>query len=125
MRTVRLTNAWCPTSEGIGSCLPVVGPASGGVSTYAHVGNCLLVQSEPAALAAAVREVQGDAARTIARVAAAREAAKRFGWPLVCFSLLDLYAEIHALTAGVRDQAVLPPDFISTEEHAALEKRFA
>ncbi len=111
--------------EAMASGLPLVAPAAGGVTAYAHSGNCWLAPPEPAAFAAAVRAVQGDAEVRMARVAAARETAKRFAWPLVCSSFLDLYSEIRALTAGIREQPLLPPDFVSTEEHSVLEREFA
>jgi hypothetical protein len=56
-------------------------------------------------------------------VAAARETPKRSAWPVVCFSFLDLCAEIQALTAGVREEPLLQPDFISSaEKHSVLAR---
>jgi alpha-1,6-mannosyltransferase len=111
--------------EAMASGLPLVAPAAGGVTAYAHVGNCWLAPPEPAAFAKAVRALQGNPEDRIARVAAARETAKRFAWPSVCSSFLDLYAEIHALRTGMHDQPLLPPDFVSTEERFVFEKEFA
>lgn len=111
--------------EAMASGLPLVAPASGGVAAYADASNCLLVRNDPAAFADGVRAIRGNAKSTSARVAAARETAARFGWHSVCSSFLDLYAEICAFTAGVREQPVLPPDFVSTHEHVSLERRFA
>jgi alpha-1,6-mannosyltransferase len=108
--------------EAMASGLPLVAPAAGGITAYAHRGNCWLAAPEPAAFAAAVRAVQGDTEARIARVTAALETAKRFGWPSVCSSFLDLYAEIHALQAGAREQPLLPPDFVSTERRSSSER---
>lgn len=111
--------------EAMASGLPLVAPATGGVTAYANARNCWLAETEPAALAAAVRAVQGDSETKSARVAAALETAKKFDWPAVCSSFLDLYAEIHALREGLLDEPSLPPAFVSTEEQLALERRFA
>ncbi len=111
--------------EAMASGLPVVAPAAGGLTAYAHNGNCWLAPPEPAAFAAAIRAIQGDAETRMTKVTAALETAKQFAWPSVCSAFLDLYAEIHALTAGLRERPLLPPDFVSTEEPSALAREFA
>lgn len=111
--------------EAMASGLPLVAPAAGGIATFAHANNCWLADPEPSAFAAAVRAVQGDAKARLTKAAAASETAKRFAWPLVCSAILDLYADIHELRAGIRDQPSLPPDFVSTEEPFTLEREFA
>jgi alpha-1,6-mannosyltransferase len=100
--------------EAMTSGLPLVAPATGGVSAYANGGNCWFADPEPAAFAAAVRAIHANPVARARRVTAARATAERFAWPRVCSAILDLYAEIHAAATEDRGEWLLPPDFFST-----------
>ena len=100
--------------EAMASGLPVIGPDSGGITSYAGDGNAVLVPAEPAAFARACRELQNDSERIRRLREAGRQTSRRYDWPTVAAGFFELYEELHALTQGTLDNARLQPAFYST-----------
>lgn len=82
--------------EALASGLPLVAPASGGVRSYAHLGNAWLAQPEGADFAGAVRALLADPAEREARARLGRVTAEQRRWPLVAARFFDLYDQIAA-----------------------------
>lgn len=101
--------------EAMASGLPLVGPASGGILTYANEANAWLTEAKPAALAAAIESVFAGSDQRSDRVATALAAARLFDWPVVTAQFLDLYQELHRRhDAASALEPNLTPDFEST-----------
>ena len=108
--------------EAMASGLPVVGPNSGGLTSYAHSGNASLVNPDPESFASAVialREERGYA-ETLRQ--AGRATAERFDWPAVASSFFALYEELHAVVQGAREEPAMAPAFYSS--YPGTRRRF-
>lgn len=99
--------------EAMASGLPLVGPASGGILTYANGGNAWLGEPRGAQMAELVEQVFAEPAARRERVKAALSTAGEFDWPVVARQFLELYSEL-AETSGQASARVLRPDFEST-----------
>lgn len=108
--------------EAMASGLPLIGPNSGGLTSYAHSGNASLVNPDPesfAAAAIALREETG-LAETLRQ--AGRATAERFDWPVVASSFFALYEELHAVVQGARGESAEAPAFYSS--YPGITRRF-
>jgi glycosyltransferase involved in cell wall biosynthesis len=76
--------------EAMASGLPLVAPNSGGITTYANTANAWLADPQPAAFAAAIRNVMEDSDRD-QKVARALLTAQAYQWNSVASRYLDLY----------------------------------
>ena len=98
--------------EAMASGLPLVGPNSGGVTSYANQQNAWLATAAPANFAAAIESLFSDAAERDRRVQAALETARQLEWRNVAAQFLNLYADLQARTQGL--PAASEPQFVST-----------
>ena len=80
--------------EAMASRVPVVVPSAGGVLTYASTGNAWLAAADGESFALAVRAAATSPDQ--ARLAAARETARAFDWPVVTAAYFRLYDALHA-----------------------------
>jgi glycosyltransferase involved in cell wall biosynthesis len=80
--------------EALASGTPLVGPAAGGLLTYANADNAWLAAPTPPAFAAAVREVFADAGRRQKRVQRGLPDARRFAWPKVTERYFHFYENL-------------------------------
>jgi alpha-1,6-mannosyltransferase len=100
--------------EAMASGLPMIAPNSGGLTSYAHPGNALLVNPDAASFASAVVALREETGLAQAVRLAGRATAERFDWPAVASSFFDLYEELHALVQGVHGEPVMAPAFYSS-----------
>ena len=98
--------------EAMASGLPLVGPNSGGLTTYANARNAWLSAATPDSFRAAVEDVFANESRREQRVAAGLETARQFEWRNVAPQFLLLYAELHSRTQGLPSKS--EPQFVST-----------
>ena len=77
--------------EALASGLPLVAPSSGGVRSYATLGNAWLAEPEGAEFASAVRAVMADSEEREARVHAGRLTAEQHRWPIVAARFFEIY----------------------------------
>jgi len=101
--------------EAMASGLPLVGPNSGGITTYANEGNAWLAPPEAAAFAAAIESVFTEPGERCRKVGAALETARQLEWRNVAPQFLKLYADLHARTQGLPAQVENDPQFVSTQ----------
>jgi hypothetical protein len=94
--------------EAMASGLPIVGPDSGGITSYAHPGNAVLVKADAEAFANATILLRDDRSRTIAQRLAGRRTACEFDWPMVCSSFFALYEELCAAVRSNREPVIAP-----------------
>jgi glycosyltransferase involved in cell wall biosynthesis len=104
--------------EAMASGLALVGPASGGLTSYASSANAWLVEPHPEAYVRAIRTVRSDPAACAARLRAARATAEALDWAAVTAEFFELYDEIHALVSGKHARPRVAPAFYSTEKNA-------
>ena len=100
--------------EAMASGLPLVGPDSGGVTSYANESNAWLVDANAEAYARAVADVVASVELRERRTAGARATALEFSWPSVTARYLELYEELHARFHGNEAEASIAPHFFST-----------
>jgi alpha-1,6-mannosyltransferase len=100
--------------EAMASGLPLIGPNSGGLTSYADSSNAWLVEATPESYVRAVYAIRSDPAATAARLRTARATAEKYDWSAVASQFFDLYDELHALVQGRRSEPLLPPAFFST-----------
>jgi glycosyltransferase involved in cell wall biosynthesis len=100
--------------EAMASGLPVIAPNSGGITSYAHSGNALLMNPEAEAFASAAIRLRQDADFAAALRRAGRSTAESFDWPVVASSFFLLYEELHAVVQGERDEPAMAPAFYSS-----------
>ncbi|HYP13209.1 MAG TPA: glycosyltransferase [Bryobacteraceae bacterium] len=79
--------------EAMAAALPVVGPPSGGLLSYAHAGNAWLASPEPEAFAEAVRAIFRNEEERTRRTLNARRTAEEFSWPRIAARFFDLFDE--------------------------------
>lgn len=84
--------------EAMAAGLPVVGPASGGILSYANTENAWLGPAEPKAFASAIRSINHNAQERAQKTSRAREMAERFCWPRVAARFFEFFDE--AVTRG-------------------------
>ncbi len=101
--------------EAMAAGLALIAPDTGGITTYANRTNAWLVHADADAMAAAAREIRMNPTVRKVKIAAARETAETFSWPVVTKRLLELYEEISAITRNRRFQPLLSPRTWSTE----------
>lgn len=100
--------------EAMASGVPVIAPDSGGIKSYADESNSFLVSGSAESFAHAVCTAMSAAELRQAKAQAGRLTAKRFSWPAVTDSFLELYDSIYSIGRGgvvIRDAA---PAFCST-----------
>jgi glycosyltransferase involved in cell wall biosynthesis len=100
--------------EAMAAGVPLVAPASGGVTAYANVGNAWVTEPTGAAFAAALLQIRDDPTETAQRVGAARATAVRLNWSSVCRNYYELYGSLSARTSLAERSSLLEPDFYST-----------
>src|SRR5262249_48348575 len=100
--------------EAMASGLPVIAPASGGITSYACAGNASLVEPDAEAFAGAAIALREHPELADAHRRAGRATAKRFDWPAVTASFFALYDELHAIVQGRSAVPATPPAFYST-----------
>jgi alpha-1,6-mannosyltransferase len=100
--------------EAMASGLPVVGPSTGGITSYAHAGNASLVEPTAEAFSGAVLRLREDWALGEAHRKAGRATAESFEWAIVASSFFKLYEELAAVVQGHRDEPAAKPAFYST-----------
>jgi glycosyltransferase involved in cell wall biosynthesis len=100
--------------EAMASGLPVIAPNSGGVTSYAHAGNALLVEPNGESFAGAAVALRGEAGLTSSLRHAGRATAERFDWPAVASSFFALYEDIYTTVRGEREEPDLAPAFYSS-----------
>jgi alpha-1,6-mannosyltransferase len=108
--------------EAMASGLPIVGPDSGGITSYAHSGNASLVKPTAEAFAQAAVMLREDRSLAESRRHTGRRTAREFEWPVVCASFFALYEELHALVQGQREEPAMPPVFYSS--YSSLRRPF-
>jgi alpha-1,6-mannosyltransferase len=101
--------------EAMASGLPLIGPNSGGLTSYANAANAWLVDPEPEAYVRAIRSILAGRDAASARLRAARATAEKFDWAAVTAEFFELYDELHALVRGERAEPLLAPAFFSTQ----------
>lgn len=104
--------------EAMASGTPLVAPASGGVTTYAHSGNAWLSEPTGEAFAASIRSIVFEPEDCRRRVAEALHTAARFGWPQAAAHYFRLYAALHAIRLGSSPEHFPPALFYSTPRRA-------
>jgi alpha-1,6-mannosyltransferase len=100
--------------EAMASGLPVIGPNSGGITSYAHRDNAVLVRPDAESFAQAAISLRENRDLARARRLAGRATAESFEWSRVAASFFALYEEIHTLVQGGRGEPALAPAFYST-----------
>lgn len=103
--------------EAMASGLPLIGPNSGGLTSYANAANAWLLDPEPESYVRAIQGILVSPEMAAARLRAARITAERFDWASVTGEFFDLYDELHALVRGERSEPLLAPAFYSTRKH--------
>jgi alpha-1,6-mannosyltransferase len=81
--------------EAMAAGIPLIGPRSGGVLSYADDSNAWLCEPEAARFAEAVRAVFSDPAARKDRLGQARWTARRHRWADVAAQFFALYDELH------------------------------
>jgi glycosyltransferase involved in cell wall biosynthesis len=81
--------------EAMASGLPLIAPNSGGVTSYARVGNAWTVAPTTTGFCAAIEQVLSDETLRNAKISAALATVGEYAWNRVASSFLDLYAELH------------------------------
>jgi hypothetical protein len=92
----------------------VVAPDSGGIKSYADESNTYLVSGSAGSFADAVRAAMVSPEVRKSKGEYARSTARRFSWPAVTGSFLELYDLIHAIGAGKVAMEEAVPAFCST-----------
>ncbi|HKD06511.1 MAG TPA: glycosyltransferase [Bryobacteraceae bacterium] len=100
--------------EAMAAGLPLVAPASGGVTSYADAGNSWLAPPTPQAFALAIQSVFRDRSETEQRCLCARRTAEQLAWPVVTSRYLRLYRELNQLTRGQQATLTFTPRIWST-----------
>ena len=100
--------------EAMASGLPVIGPNSGGLTSYAHSGNAMLANPDPESFAGAAVALRDDPGLAEGLRQAGRATAEQFGWPTVASSFFALYDELYAVVQGAREEPALAPAFYSS-----------
>jgi alpha-1,6-mannosyltransferase len=95
--------------EAMSAGLGLVAPDSGGVISYASVGNAWLSQADPDAFARSVREIRENPELRLRRTAEARRTAEHYRWDKVTSRYLQLYRELDAITRGREDELTVQP----------------
>ncbi|HJZ96450.1 MAG TPA: glycosyltransferase [Candidatus Solibacter sp.] len=108
--------------EAMAAGLPIVGPNTGGITSYANASNALLVDAMPDSFAEAAVLLREDRNLAAAHRHAGRRTAREFDWPLVCSSFFTLYEELYALTQGQRKEPAMAPEFYSS--YSTLRRPF-
>jgi alpha-1,6-mannosyltransferase len=108
--------------EAMASGLPIVGPDTGGLTTYAHEANALLVNPDAQSFANAALLLREDAATADRLGQAGRATAERFDWPTVASSFFTLYEELCAIVQGQHEEPVMAPVFYSS--YPGMRRRF-
>lgn len=108
--------------EAMASGLPVVGPNTGGITSYANSGNALLVDAESEPFARAAVLLREDRGLAEAHRRAGRITAERFDWSAVASSFFKLYEELYALVEGAHEEPALAPEFYSS--YTSIRRRF-
>ena len=80
--------------EAMASGLPLVGPDSGGILSYANAANAWLTQATPEAFATAVQLVYADPAREH-KLREARKTAEQYAWPLIASRFFAVCDRLH------------------------------
>jgi glycosyltransferase involved in cell wall biosynthesis len=80
--------------EAMASGLPIVTTRCEGVDELIADNGIVVDEPQPAALAAALGKLAGDATLVQTMSAAARQRAERFSWPAVADAYLRLYAKV-------------------------------
>jgi len=99
--------------EAMASGLPVIGPDSGGLTTYARAGNSLLVKANAEAFANAANALRENPGLAEALRLEGRRTAEQFDWPAVASSFFQLYEELCAIVRGA-PEPTMAPAFYST-----------
>jgi glycosyltransferase involved in cell wall biosynthesis len=100
--------------EAMASGLPMVGPNTGGLTSYAGASNAWLVEPAAAAYVQAVLSIRDNPAAASFRIRNARATAESFDWRAVTNEFFALYDELYALVRGKRCDPLLAPAFFST-----------
>ena len=103
--------------EAMASGLPVIGPNSGGITSYAGSGNAILVNADPESFAKAALLLRNDPGTADAIRLAGRATAERFDWPVVASSFFALYEELYAMVRGERDEPATAAAFYSSHDN--------
>ncbi|MBX5495634.1 MAG: glycosyltransferase [Bryobacteraceae bacterium] len=99
--------------EAMASGLPLVAPASGGVTVYANETNAWLAAPDAVSFAGAIERALSDPTRQ-QRILNARRTAERYRWENVTAQFLQLYRDLHAFRIGMPRPEATPPSFVST-----------
>jgi glycosyltransferase involved in cell wall biosynthesis len=94
--------------EAMASGLPIVGPRSGGVTSYAREGNAVLVDPDPESFARAALLLREDKHLAEIHRQAGRATAEQFDWPVATSSFFQLYEELCAIAQHDREPALAP-----------------
>jgi alpha-1,6-mannosyltransferase len=100
--------------EAMASGLPLIAPDSGGVKSYADDSNSFLVTGSAESFAEAVRTAMATPELRRVKAEGARLTAKRFSWPVVTDSFLELYHSLYAIGRGILPIQDAVPAFCST-----------
>jgi alpha-1,6-mannosyltransferase len=98
--------------EAMACGIPLVGPRTGGVRTYATDENAWLAENDPAAYARACIDAVFSA-KAPERTRAGTTTARRYAWPEVCRRYFSLYEDLHRCRVSGRDTST-PAAFHST-----------
>ena len=90
------------------SGLPIIGPRSGGITSYAHERNALLVNPDPESFARAAVLLRENQALGEAHRRAGRATAEEFDWPLATSAFFQLYEELYAIMQDNHEPALAP-----------------
>jgi glycosyltransferase involved in cell wall biosynthesis len=94
--------------EAMASGLPLIGPRSGGLTSYAHEGNAILVNPDPEEFARAALLLRENAGLAEAHRRAGRATAEKFDWPVATSAFFRLYEELYAIMQEHREPALAP-----------------
>jgi alpha-1,6-mannosyltransferase len=94
--------------EAMASGLPIIGPRNGGITSYAHERNALLVNHDPESFAHAAVLLREDQVLAEAHRRAGRITAERFDWPQAASAFFQLYEELYAIMQDNREPALAP-----------------
>lgn len=138
--------------EAMASGLPLVAPNTGGVASYANLGNAWTVDADVASFAEAIAEIAANPQLVIEKTTKAMASAQQYRWEAVASSFFDLYetlsgiasstnkvlsgaafrstaavglqsSVLHGVSQTAKKSSASLPDFLSDRSHAAAQPR--
>lgn len=97
----------------LASGLPLIAPASGGVTSFANAKNAILTEPTGAAFASAIRELAFNPAKRRAMVNEAVNTARQHSWGSITDQFLQLYESLHRIQRGELGVDSANPFFVS------------